>query len=314
MCFTLDDKLSKGVNEAFVRMWEKGLIYRANRLVNWSCFLRTAISDLEVDFEEIAESTFFKVPNHTGEYEFGVLHSFDYQVEDSDERITVATTRIETMLGDTAVAVHPLDPRYKHLIGKRLIHPFIAEREMRIVADSELVDMSFGTGAVKITPAHDFRDFECGVRHGLQKINIFTEDGKINENGGRYAGMMRFDCRVQVEKDLTELGLYKEKQNNAMRLGFCSRSGDIIEPYLKPQWYVKCDELAARACDAVRNGDLKILPEFNEKTWFRWLENIKDWCISRQLWWGHRCPAYLITVKDEAGNIILNPRSDSNDH
>mmetsp|Transcript_11288 Transcript_11288/g.11328 ORF Transcript_11288/g.11328 Transcript_11288/m.11328 type:complete len:923 (+) Transcript_11288:182-2950(+) len=313
MCFTLDDKLSKAVVEAFVRMWEKGLIYRANRLVNWSCYLRTAISDLEVEFEDITESTWIKVPNHDGLYEFGVIHSFDYQIE-TGEKITVATTRLETMLGDVAVAVHPDDPRYKHLIGRKIIHPFIPEREMRVVADSQLVDMTFGTGAVKITPAHDYRDFECGERHGLATINIFTEDGKINENGGRYAGMMRFDCRNQIEKDLAELGLYKEKANNTMRLGFCSRSGDVIEPYLKPQWYVNCNDLAARACEAVRNGELKILPDFNEKTWFRWLENIKDWCISRQLWWGHRCPAYLVTVKDANGEVKVRPRNDSNEN
>jgi len=314
MCFTLDDKLSTAVTEAFVRMFDDGVIYRGNRLVNWSCTLRTAISDLEVDYEDFTRSTFISVPGHEGKYEFGVLHSFAYPVADSDEKLIVATTRIETMLGDTAVAVHPEDQRYQHLIGKRLKHPFIPDRDIRVVADPVLVDMNFGTGAVKVTPAHDFNDYECGERNQLEKINILSEDGRINENGGKYSGMKRFDCRVQIQKDLEELGLYVGKEDNTMRIGFCSRSGDVIEPFLKPQWWVKCDDLARRAVDSVKNGELKILPNFHEKVWFQWLENIKDWCISRQLWWGHRCPVYLVTVKDSEGNAKFTPSKSTNSH
>lgn len=299
--FTLDPKLNKAVSEAFVRMHDMGIIYRANRLVNWSCYLKTAISDIEVDYKEINEITKIKVPNHAGYYEFGAIHSFAYQVRDSDEKIVVATTRLETMLGDVAVAVHPEDVRYKHLIGRELVHPFIPDRHLKVVADPILVDMAFGTGAVKVTPAHDYNDFKCGERNNLEKINILTEDGKINENGGKFAGMMRYDCRVAIEKELTALGLYVGKEKNPMSLGFCSRSGDVIEPFLKPQWWVKCSNLADRACAAVRDGSLKILPEIYVDTWFQWLENIQDWCVSRQLWWGHRIPAYRVYFTSASG-------------
>ena len=200
-------------------------------------------------------------------------------------------------LGDTAVAVHPEDPRYKHLHGKFVVHPFAPERKVPIVLDAELVDMSFGTGAVKITPAHDPNDFECGRRHGLQEISIFNDDGTINEYGGQFKGMMRFDARVAVEKELQALGLYRDKKPNPMRLGRCSRSGDIIEPRLKPQWWVNCKDMARRSVEAVKNGDLRILPEFHKPTWFAWLDDCRDWCISRQLWWGHQCPAYLVLEK-----------------
>jgi valyl-tRNA synthetase len=312
--FTMDEARSQAVTEAFVRLFEKGLVYRANRLVNWSSTLRTAISDLEVEYEDFTQSTWLPVKGHQGKYEFGVLHKFAYPVADSDEKIIVATTRIETMLGDTAVAVHPNDPRYTHLIGKRLVHPFIPDRDIRVIADPLLVNMEFGTGAVKVTPAHDHNDFACGQRHGLDMINILTDEGRINDNGGKYAGMMRFDCRIQIQKDLEELGLYIEKENNVMRIGFCERSGDVIEPLLKPQWWVSCGKTAARATEAVRSGELKILPEFHEKTWYMWLENIKDWCISRQLWWGHRCPAYLVTVKNSEGVAYYTPDTNNNDH
>ena len=299
--FTLDPMLNTAVTEAFVRMFEMGIIYRSNRLVNWSCYLKTAISDIEVEYKELTEITKFRVPNHDSWYEFGVIHSFSYRVVDSEQVITVATTRLETMLGDVAVAVHPQDPRYQDLIGKRLVHPFIPERLIMVIADPVLVDMAFGTGAVKVTPAHDYNDFKCGERNNLEKINILTEDGKINENGGKFAGMMRFDCRRAIEKELNELGLYVGKEKNPMSLGFCSRSGDVIEPFLKPQWWVKCDALAARACSAVRNGDLTILPEMFVDNWFQWLENIQDWCISRQLWWGHRVPAYRVKITNSEG-------------
>lgn len=312
--FTMDDKLSRGVTEAFVQMWDKGLVYRANRLVNWSCYLKTAISDLEVDTEELKGSTYLSIPGYDKRIEFGVMHEFAYKVADTDEEIVISTTRIETMLGDTAVAVHPADPRYAHLIGKQLLHPFIPDRHMVIVGDEVLVDMAFGTGAVKITPAHDHNDYESGKRHSLPIINIFTEEGLINENGGQYAGMKRFDCRRKIIADLEGLGLYRGKKNHEMRLGLCSRSGDAIEPYLKPQWYIDCNNMAARACEAVRSGDLEILPKQFEATWFRWLEGIKDWCVSRQLWWGHRIPAYIVTVKNAAGEPLFVPQPDTSDH
>eukprot|EP00968_Pinguiococcus_pyrenoidosus_P017365 scaffold1726_cov260-Pinguiococcus_pyrenoidosus.AAC.10 len=305
VAFTMDDNLSRAVTEAFVRFHEAGILYRGTRLVNWSCALRSAISKIEVDVEDIKGRTFRSVPGHTkrDKYEFGTLTSFAYKVADdagnaTDEEIIVATTRLETMLGDAAVAVHPEDPRYAHLHGKFVKHPF-NEALLPIVLDSVLVDMSFGTGAVKITPAHDPNDYECGKRNDLPFNVIFNLDGTTNELCGQFAGMMRYDARIAVEESLKEMGLYRDKTDNPMALSICSRSGDVIEPMLTPQWFVRCDEMAERAKDAVRTGDLKIKPEFHEQTWFTWLNNIDDWCVSRQLWWGHRIPAYFATKKDE---------------
>ncbi|CAI5534142.1 unnamed protein product [Closterium sp. Naga37s-1] len=310
-CFTMDDKLSRAVTEAFVRLHDQGLIYRDNRLVNWDCVLRTAISDIEVEYHELKGRTLLPVPGYDKPVEFGAITSFAYPLEaDSAQaegegaltEIVVATTRPETMLGDTAVAVHPDDPRYKALHGKFAVHPF-SGRRIPIVCDAELVDMAFGTGAVKITPAHDPNDFATGKRHSLEFINIFTDDGLINANGGKeFEGMKRFDARTAVLEKLQEKGLYRGVADNPMRLGFCSRSKDIIEPMLKPQWYVSCADVAADACQAVRDGQLEFIPKAHEETWFRWLENIRDWCISRQLWWGHRIPAWYVTFdqSDEA--------------
>lgn len=300
--FSMDDNCSRAVRHAFCQLWEEGLIYRATRMINWSCKLKTALSEIEVDYIDIETPTKLAVPGHDSKlkYEFGVLTSFGYVVEGTTtEQVIVATTRLETMLGDTGVAVHPEDERYKHLHGKYVVHPFNGRR-IPIVLDPVLVDMAFGTGAVKITPAHDPNDYECGKRHNLEYINVLTDDGAINENGGDFAGMMRYDARVAVEKALEAKGLYHGKQDNKMRLGICSRSGDIIEPLVKPQWFVNCDQMAKDAIAAVANKELTILPEGHEKTWFRWLENIRDWCISRQLWWGHRIPAYFARIKDEA--------------
>lgn len=235
--FTLDEQRSTAVKESFCRMYDKGLIYRATRLVNWCCHLKTALSDLEVEHIDIAGPTKLAVPGHdpNKKYEFGALTHFTYRVKGTDEFIEVATTRLETMLGDVAVAVHPNDERYKHLHGKELEHPFCPDRKIVVITDDILVNMEFGTGAVKITPAHDPNDYACGNRHKLPKICIFDEDGKINHHGGeQFKGLARFDARVMVYKALEKLGQIKGKTPNPMRLGLCSKSGDIIEPYLKP--------------------------------------------------------------------------------
>lgn len=279
--FTMDSNLSTAVTEAFVRFYEDGLLYRDTRLVNWSCSLKSAISDIEVDFLDLEGRTFLAVPNHKlrPTYEFGMITSFAYKVapdcaREEGEEIVVATTRLETMLGDSAVAVHPEDPRYKHLHGKFLVHPFLPRR-IPIITDGELVDMNFGTGAVKVTPAHDPNDYLCGKRNNLEFMTVLTDDGRIAANGGMFAGMMRYDARVEMEKELETLGLFRGKEVNKMRLGICSRSGDIVEPMLTPQWYVNCTSMAKRSVDAVRNGDLKIVPAVHESTWYNWLDNIR---------------------------------------
>eukprot|EP00607_Mallomonas_marina_P004904 CAMPEP_0182437452 /NCGR_PEP_ID=MMETSP1167-20130531/85058_1 /TAXON_ID=2988 /ORGANISM="Mallomonas Sp, Strain CCMP3275" /LENGTH=632 /DNA_ID=CAMNT_0024630381 /DNA_START=416 /DNA_END=2311 /DNA_ORIENTATION=- len=300
--FTMDSNLSRAVTEAFVRFYDDGLLYRDTRLINWSCALQSAISEIEVDYIDLEGRTMLSVPNHKEreKYEFGTITSFAYKVigGEEGEEIVVATTRLETMLGDVAVAVHPDDTRYKHLQGKFLQHPFI-DRKIPVITDGELVDMSFGTGAVKITPAHDPNDYQCGKRHNLEFIIVLTEDGKIASNGGMFAGMMRYDARVKMEEEMTRHNILRGKENNKMRLGLCSRSGDIIEPYLTPQWYVNCNSMAKRAVEVVKSGELKIVPTMHENTWYHWLDNIRDWCISRQLWWGHRIPAYFVRIKGE---------------
>jgi len=311
--FTMDEGLSASVKEAFVRLHEDGLVYRENRLVNWCCTLRSAISDIEVEYLELEKRTRLSVPGHdpAKRYEFGAITSFAYLIADPStpgEEIVVATTRPETMLGDTAVAVHPEDPRYTHLHGKYVLHPFDGRR-IPIITDAELVDMTFGTGAVKITPAHDPNDFLCGKRHGLEFLTVFTEDGAIHADApAPFGGMMRFDAREAVTKALEAKGLLRGKADNKMRLGQCSRTGDIIEPLIKPQWYIKCDTMAAKAVKAVRSGELRIEPKDHEKTWFYWMENIKDWCVSRQLWWGHRIPAYRVSL---AGRPALPESGDA---
>ncbi|XP_065085504.1 valine--tRNA ligase [Ochlerotatus camptorhynchus] len=295
-CFTMDPKLCKAVTEAFVQLHERGMIYRSNRLGNWSCALRSAISDIEVDKVEIPGRTLLAIPGYTEKVEFGVLVSFAYKVEGSDEEIVVATTRVETMLGDTAVAVHPKDDRYKHLHGKFVVHPF-CDRKLPIVCD-DFVEMGFGTGAVKITPAHDPNDYEVGKRHNLPFITIFTDEGFITGEYGEFTGMKRFDARKAILTALQAKGLYKETVDNPMVVPICSRSKDVVEPLIKPQWYVKCDEMAKNATEAVRSGELKITPEVHKKTWYHWMDEIRDWCVSRQLWWGHRIPAYQASFKD----------------
>ena len=216
----------------------------------------------------------------------------------------MATTRPETMLGDVAVAVHPDDPRYKHFHGKTLVHPFV-DRKVKIICDGELVDMSFGTGAVKVTPAHDPNDFKCGRRNGLEEITVFTDEGKMTDGCGEFSGMMRYDARVAVLKALKEKGLFRGEADNPMSIPKCQRTGDIIEPILKPQWWVDCSGMAKRATDAVRQGELKIIPKELEKRWFGWLDNIQPWCISRQLWWGHRIPAYFVKVGGVEKDVVV---------
>lgn len=263
--FTMDPNFTKAVVEAFVRLHDDGTIYRSSRLVNWSCTLRSAISDIEVDKVELPGRTFLQIPGYEEKIEFGVLVSFAYKVEDSNEEIIVATTRIETMLGDTAVAVHPNDKRYAHLHGKYCLHPFTSRR-LPIVTD-DFVETEFGTGAVKITPAHDPNDYDVGKRHNLPFITIFDDDGNIIGDYGKFTGMKRFHCRKEILISLKELGLYRDTVNNPMVVPICSRSKDIVEPIIKPQWYVKCDEMAAHAVDVVQSGEMKIIPDMHKKLW-----------------------------------------------
>jgi valyl-tRNA synthetase len=273
--FTMDAEMSRAVTEAFVRLYEQGLMYRATRLINWCPECRTSLSDLEVDNEEGAN---------------GELFEFAYEVEGGGE-IVVATTRPETMLGDTAVAVHPDDPRYKALHGKRVRHPFV-ERTFPIVTDAVLVDPKFGTGAVKVTPAHDFNDFATGKRHGLEEINILSLDGTLNENAGRFAGMDRKEARRAVKRALEEKGLARGSKPHTLTLPRCQRSGGVVEPMISTQWFLKMGTMAERALEAVHSGKTQIIPAEWIKTYDHFLESIQDWCVSRQLWWGHQIPAW----------------------
>ena len=272
--FTMDEGLSKAVLEVFVRLYEKGLIYRGDRIINWCPKCCTSISDAEVEYEE-QEGSFWHIK---------------YPIKDSDGFVTVATTRPETMLGDTAVAVNPDDERYKGLVGKTVILPLM-DREIPIIADS-YVDKEFGTGVVKITPAHDPNDFEVGLRHGLQQIRVMDDRAVMNENAGRYAGMGRYEARKKIVEDLKELGLLAKIEGHKHNVGTCYRCGTVIEPILSRQWFVKMKPLAEPAIEAVKDGTVKFVPERFSKIYFNWMENIQDWCISRQLWWGHRIPAY----------------------
>ncbi|SDE09202.1 valine--tRNA ligase [Rhodococcus tukisamuensis] len=274
--FTMDDGLSRAVQTIFKRLYDAGLIYRAERLVNWSPVLQTAISDIEVKFEDVE----------------GELVSLRYgSLNDDEPHVIVATTRVETMLGDTAVAVHPEDERYKHLLGTTLEHP-ITGRQIPIVAD-DYVDPEFGTGAVKITPAHDPNDFEMGMRHNLPMPTIMDKTGRIADTGTQFDGMDRFEARVKVREALAEQGrVVAEKRPYLHSVGHSERSGESIEPRLSLQWWVKVDTLAKAAGDAVRNGDTTIHPASLEPRWFGWVDNMHDWCISRQLWWGHRIPIW----------------------
>ncbi|RUS33808.1 hypothetical protein BC938DRAFT_483795 [Jimgerdemannia flammicorona] len=289
-------KPSKAVRETFVRLHDEGIIYRANRLVNWCVRLNTTLSNLEVESRELAGRTLLSVPGYEAheKFEFGVLVQFAYPVEDSDEKLVVATTRVETMLGDTAVAVHSQDTRYKHLHGKYVIHPF-NDRRLPIVIDDVLVDPTFGTGAVKITPAHDFNDYEVGKRHNLEFINILNDDGTLNENAGQFKGFRRFHARKAVVDALKEKGLYIDTKDNPMTVPICRRTDTRF--CACPQQVRRHHRAADEAAMAVTDGKLKIQPKTSEQEWFRWLGSIQDWCVSRQLWWGHRVPAYFVRLE-----------------
>nr|XP_033772226.1 valine--tRNA ligase, mitochondrial isoform X2 [Geotrypetes seraphini] len=293
-CFTMDDRFSAAVTEAFVRLHEAGLVYRHRRLVNWSCTLRSAISDIEVDSKQLSGKTYLSVPGYQEKIRFGELVTFAYEVEgDEDTEIPVATTRPETMLGDTAVAVHPEDPRYLAFHGRRLRHPFL-NRLLPVIADPR-VDPSLGTGAVKVTPAHSLMDHEIGADHNLPLISVIGGDGEMTEACGDWLkGVKRFLAREKVILALKEKGLYRGAQEHPMVLPLCSRSGDVIEYLQKSQWFVRCEEMAGRALEAVESGRLKLIPSFHEKKWRTWLSNASDWCVSRQLWWGHQIPAYRV--------------------
>ena len=283
--FTMDEGCSKAVQEVFLKLYKKGYIYKGSRIINWCPVCKTSISDAEVEHEEQA----------------GHFWHINYPIKGSDKFVEIATTRPETMLGDTALAVNPDDERYQDIIGKTVILPLVG-REIPVIADA-YVDKEFGTGVVKITPAHDPNDFEVGKRHNLPEINILNDDATINENGGKYAGMDRYEARKAIVKELEEQGLLVKVEDHVHNVGTHDRCGTTVEPMIKQQWFVKMEEMAKPAIKAVKNGDLTFVPERFDKIYLHWLENIRDWCISRQLWWGHRIPAYYC---DDCGEIVVD--------
>ncbi|KAM8952744.1 valine--tRNA ligase, mitochondrial [Pelodytes ibericus] len=292
-CFTMDKTFSRAVTEAFIRLYEDGYVSRRRRLVNWSCALRSAISDIEVESRPLTGKTYFAVPGYQRKVPFGLLFSFAYPTAEGDDQITVATTRPETMLGDTAVAVHADDPRYQRFHGQNLRHPFSGH--LIPVVTHNLVNPEFGTGAVKVTPAHSPVDFEMAQALGLPMLSVIGEDGAMTEASGDWIqGVPRFDAREKVLSGLKEKGLYRGECEHAMLLPVCSRSGDVIEHLLKSQWFVSCEKMAEKALQAVDSGKLKMTPIYHQKSWRNWLSNISDWCVSRQLWWGHQIPAYCV--------------------
>lgn len=283
--FTMDEGCSKAVKEVFVNLYDKGLIYKGSRIINWCPHCTTALSDAEVEYET----------------QPGKLWYIRYDIKDSDESVIVATTRPETFMGDTGVAVNPEDERYKHLIGKMAILPIIG-REIPIFAD-DYVDKEFGTGCVKTTPCHDPNDFEMGQRHNLEQILVFNEDATVNENGGKYQGMDRYECRKAVLADLEAEGRLVKIEDHTHNVGTCYRCGTTVEPMTSAQWFVKMAPLAKEAIRVVEEGEIKFVPERFSKTYIRWMENVHDWCISRQLWWGHRIPAYYC---EDCGNMEVS--------
>ena len=283
--FTMDEGCSKAVEEVFIKLYEEGYIYKGSRIINWCPVCKTSLSDAEVEHEE----------------QDGHFWHIKYPLVGSDDFLEIATTRPETMLGDTAIAVHPEDERYKDIVGKKAILPLVG-KEIPIVADS-YVDKEFGTGAVKITPAHDPNDFEVGKRHNLPEINVMNDDATINENGGKYAGMDRYAARELMVKELEEQGLLVKVVPHSHNVGTHDRCHTTVEPLVKQQWFVRMEELAKPAIQAVKTGELKFVPERFDKIYLHWLENIRDWCISRQIWWGHRIPAYYC---DECGEMVVS--------
>ena len=282
--FTMDEGCSEAVKEVFVKLYDKGLIYQGNRIINWCPHCITALSDAEVEYEE----------------QDGFFWHINYPVKDSDEVVEIATTRPETLLGDTAVAVHPDDERYKHLVGKMLVLPLVG-REIPVVAD-EYVDKEFGTGCVKITPAHDPNDFEVGLRHNLEQIKVLNDDATINSYGGKYEGMDRYEARKAMVEDLEKLGYLVKVVPHKHNVGQCYRCSTTVEPITSKQWFVKMEPLAKRAIEVVKDGTIKFVPDRFSKTYLNWMENVHDWCISRQLWWGHRIPAYYC----ECGETVVS--------
>ena len=282
--FTMDEGLSNAVLTVFENLYNKGYIYRGEKLINWCPKCQTTISDAEVNHED----------------KQGHFWHIKYPIKGTDRFLEFATTRPETMLGDTAIAVHPDDDRYKDIVGMTCIVPFV-DREIPIIAD-EYVDREFGTGVVKITPAHDPNDFEVGERHSLPKINILNDDGTINANGGKFEGMDRYEVRKRIVEELDQMGLLIRVEDITHAVGVHDRCNEVIEPMIKKQWFVKMEEMAKPAIDALKNGDLRFVPERFGKIYLHWLENIKDWCISRQLWWGHRIPAYYC----DCGNVVVS--------
>ncbi len=279
--FTMDEGLSEAVREVFIRLYQEGLIYRSNYIINWCPRCQTALADLEVEHEET----------------LGKLYYLKYPIQGEDRFLVVATTRPETMLGDTAVAVNPEDKRYHSDVGKKVVLPVLG-REIPVIGDS-YVDIEFGTGALKITPAHDFNDFEIGLKHDLQQIKVIDEEGRMNENASRYRGLDRFECRRKIVDDLEKDGILLKTEDYRHMVGHCYRCKTIVEPNLSLQWFVKTKPLAQPAMEAVREGRTRIIPEVWEKTYFEWMENIRDWCISRQIWWGHRIPAWYCDACNE---------------
>ena len=282
--FTMDEVCAKAVRETFCDLYDKGLIYKGSRIINWCPHCRTALSDAEVEYKDM--------PGH--------FWHIRYPIEDSDEEFIIATTRPETMLGDTGVAVHPDDERYKHLVGKNAILPLVG-RKLPIVAD-EYVELGFGTGAVKMTPCHDPNDYEVGLRHNLEQIQCIDEDAKII-NGGKYNGMDRYEARKAIVKDLEEQGYLVKVEPYSHNVGCCYRCGTVVEPLTSPQWFVKMKPLAKKAIEVVKDGRIKFVPERFTKTYLNWMENVHDWCISRQLWWGHQIPAWYC---DDCGEITVS--------
>ena len=283
--FTMDEGCSKAVQTVFINLYKKGLIYKGSRIINWCPVCKTSISDAEVEYEEQA----------------GHFWHIKYPIVGTDDAIIIATTRPETLIGDSALAVNPKDDRYKDLVGKMVELPLM-NRQIPIIAD-DYVDMEFGTGVVKITPAHDPNDFQVGKRHNLPEINMLNDDATINENGGKYAGMDRYEARKAMVEDLKAAGLLVKVEDHVHNVGTHDRCKTTVEPMIKQQWFVKMDELIKPAADAVKNGDIKLMPERMEKTYFNWTDNIRDWCISRQLWWGHRIPAYYC---DDCGEMVVS--------